>query len=184
MASRKGSQPFHNMKATLQPPSAPRRTSETSRFTTSASQPAIPKLEVLLVEDNLVNQKVLSKQLLKAGCTVHLANHGQEALDQLRSSTLWSANNAIGIPLNVILMDVEMPVMNGMTAVRHIREMQASGEVIGHVPVIAVTANARPEQVEASLQGGMDDVMPKPFLMRELLPKMERLVAKSKEQQS
>ena len=66
--------------------------------------------------------------------------------------------------------------MNGMTAVKRIREMQTKGELRGHVPVIAVTANARIEQVEASIRGGMDDVMAKPFLMGELLPKMERLL--------
>ena len=150
---------------------------------TPTSRPTNQTLKVLLVEDNLVNQRVLSKQLLKAGCTVHLANHGQEALDHLRTSTLWSANQGNGKTLNIILMDLEMPVMNGMTAVRRIREMQACRELMRHVPIIAVTANARLEQVEASLKGGMDDVMAKPFLMNELLPKMERLVARWRREQ-
>ena len=108
---------------------------------------------------------------------MHLANHGQEALSQLRTSALWTSNKNIGKSLNIVLMDLEMPVMNGMTAVSHIRGMQERGELKEHVPVIAVTANARTEQVEASLKGGMDDVMTKPFLVKELLPKMERLLA-------
>lgn len=147
----------------------------------SLFDPLHPRYNVLLVEDNLVNQRVLSKQLLKAGCTVTLANHGQEALDHLRSSTLWTANKGNSRLPNIILMDLEMPVMDGMTAVRHIREMQQKGELSEHIPVIAVTANARVEQVEASLQGGMDDVMAKPFLMRELLPKMEKLLDRGRE---
>ena len=75
-----------------------------------------------------------------------------------------------------------MPVMNGMTAVKRIREMQEKGKLREHIPVIAVTANARIEQVEESLKGGMDDVMAKPFLMKELLPKMERLLALKREE--
>lgn len=110
--------------------------------------------EVLLVEDNLVNQKVLSKQLTKVGCVVHVANHGGEALEFLKTSALWKGN-AGGQPLDVVLMDLEMPVMDGLTCARQVRELQSQGTLTGHVPIIAVTANARKEQIATSMAAGM-----------------------------
>ena len=130
-----------------------------------------PKFQVLLVEDNLVNrrdppsisqpirtdprlEKVLGKQLQKAGCTVHVANHGQEALDFIERSNLWKHTPG-GELIDVVLMDLEMPIMDGLTCARKIRELQAQGTLIRHVPIIAVTANARMEQIETSMAAGM-----------------------------
>ena len=109
---------------------------------------------VLIVEDNLVNQRVLTKQLQKAGHTVALANHGQEALDHLQATVLWKGNESAK-ELDVILMDLEMPVMDGLTATSRIRELEANGMITRRVPIIAVTANARKEQIETCLQTGM-----------------------------
>lgn len=60
----------------------------------------------MLVEDNLVNQKVLAKQLRQLGHTVHIANHGEEALDFVSRSRFWTANKGKGLNLSVILMDL------------------------------------------------------------------------------
>lgn len=110
--------------------------------------------KVLLVEDNLVNQRVLRKQLQKAGHSVAIANHGQEALEHLQNTKFWKGN-VDAEDLDVILMDLEMPIMDGLTACRHIRELESNGVVVRHVPVIAVTANARKEQIETCLAAGM-----------------------------
>ena len=110
--------------------------------------------DVLLVEDNVVNQTVLGKQLQKAGCNVTLANHGQECLDFLKTTNLWKGNDS-GRQMDLILMDMEMPVMNGLEATKQIRDLQRQGLLIKHVPIIAVTANARKEQIEVSLNAGM-----------------------------
>jgi CheY-like chemotaxis protein len=75
-------------------------------------------------------------------------------------------------------MDVEMPVMDGLSCVRRIRELESKGGIIGHVPVIAITANARNEQVAVAVEAGMDEVVTKPFLVRELVPRMVALVQK------
>lgn len=75
-------------------------------------------------------------------------------------------------------MDVEMPVMDGLGAVRRIRQLESKGDITHHVPVIAITANARPEQVTTALEAGMDEVVTKPFLVRELVPRMVALVQK------
>ncbi|TPX19095.1 uncharacterized protein E0L32_011256 [Thyridium curvatum] len=165
-------------------------------------------LDVLIVEDNLVNQKVLQRQLRKCGNNTHVANHGIEALEALRRSTFWSPEHAHQRPqlttsssnlssvsgssdtshgrksepdninISVVLMDLEMPVMDGMTCARKIRELEADGTIRGHVPIIAVTAYARPEQIENAKAAGIDDVISKPFRIPDLMPKIEELVAK------
>ena len=144
--------------------------------------PAQPKkpdrlLHVLVVEDNLINQRVMSQQLRKQGCVVHIANHGLEALTFLASSAFSSTNPST--PLDVVLMDQEMPVMDGITCVREIRARQKTQEFNGHVPVIAVTANARSEQITVMMQAGMDSVVTKPFRIPELVPQMRKLVERT-----
>ncbi|KAH7406739.1 hypothetical protein DE146DRAFT_607011 [Phaeosphaeria sp. MPI-PUGE-AT-0046c] len=125
-------------------------------------------LHVLIVEDNLVNQRVLAKQLRNVGMKVAVANHGAEALDHLKTTHYCMSDGSSSNALSLILMDWEMPVMDGLTCVRRIRELQQKGVVHGHVPVIAVTANVRSEQVEVALKAGMDDVISKPFRIPEL----------------
>lgn len=170
---------------------------------------SIPEtLHVLVVEDNLVNQKVLAKQLRNLGCIVSVANHGRESLDFLPRTTRWnhaaysarsasrrpstqvdgdaisllnmpSANGATAdapVELSLILMDWEMPIMNGLTAVAKIRELENEGLLVGRVPVIGVTANVRQQQIETAMQAGMDDVVGKPFRVAELLARMRGIV--------
>lgn len=134
---------------------------------------ASTELHLLVVEDNLVNQKVMSKQLQRAGYIVTVANHGYEALEHVRKSRFADVTN--GLPLHIVLCDVEMPVLDGLGFVRLIREMEAKGSLSEHIPVIAVTANARAEQQAAALEAGMDSVVTKPFRMLELLPELERV---------
>lgn len=112
-------------------------------------------LRILIVEDNLVNQRVLQKQLLHIGCETHLANHGVEALEKLQGSWFWSEQKSDAVKLDIVLMDQEMPVMDGLTCTRKIREMEHEGKFRRHVPVIAVTANARVEQINTAMDAGM-----------------------------
>lgn len=160
-------------------------------------------LHVLVVEDNLVNQRVLAKQLRNLGCVVSVANHGREALDILPKTTRWNfddtslyctqrslsttaspgtaPNHEEGsqpLELHLVLMDWEMPVMNGLTAVAQIRQFEKIGLMRGRVPVIGVTANVRQQQIETAMAAGMDDVVSKPFRVAELLGRMRSLVAK------
>jgi signal transduction histidine kinase len=131
----------------------------TQTSTTSSSSPqrlaSKDTLKILIVEDNLVNQKVLSRQLKNLGCVVHIANHGGECLDRLRESTFWKGKGRDRIEISVVLMDQEMPVMDGLTCTKEIRRLEASGDVTSHVPIIAVTANARSEQIDTALDVGM-----------------------------
>ncbi len=121
----------------------------------TAADAAGDLLKVLIVEDNLVNQKVLAKQLQKMRCVIHLANHGGEAIEFLANSRFWKGKETSGIELDVILMDLEMPVMDGLTCTRKIRELQQSKHLMNHVPLIAVTANAREEQITTTREAGV-----------------------------
>lgn len=179
-----------------------------SLVATKASKHFDPrKTSILVVEDNMINQRVLASQLKKTGCTVYLANDGLEALAFLRTTRFAAATNHFpdnsdnnhnntnnttataadslvegvgteknGLPLDIVLMDLEMPNMDGLTCVREIRKLEASGEFIAHVPVIAVTANVRDQQVATARQSGMDDVLSKPFRIPDLLKKVEVLL--------
>lgn len=114
---------------------------------------------ILVVEDNLVNQKVVTKQLRKAGHSVSVANHGEEAMGFIERSSFWAAETSYQDcnreRLDIVLMDLEMPIMDGMSCVKRIRELQREGQIVNHIPVIAVTANARKDQILACLANGM-----------------------------
>ena len=124
-------------------------------------------------------QAVLSRQLEKAGCHVNIAGHGEEALEFLKRTKFWHTQRRTGQNLSILLMDIEMPVMDGLTCVRRIRELERSGEIVSHIPILAVSANARSEQVREALEAGMDDLIAKPFRILELLPKIELLTRKA-----
>lgn len=142
-------------------------------------------LHVLVVEDNLINQQVLARQLRKAKCTVAIANHGEEALTILKQSTYWKHDALVNmeageiskpIPMDVVLMDIEMPVMDGLQCIKQIRLSQRNGLTAGHVPIIATTANARQEQKDSVLAAGADSILVKPFNVDELVLSIRELV--------
>ncbi len=116
------------------------------------------KLRILLAEDNKINQKVASTILTKMGHTVEIANDGQEALDLFHSSGY-----------DIILMDIQMPDMDGMEATVKIREFEKDGGV-KRIPIIALTANAMEADKQKYLEAGMDDYVSKPFKAEELIP--------------
>ena len=141
-------------------------------------------IHVLLVEDNLVNQQVLRKQLVKLGCVVSVANHGREALEVLKNMDCWLAPPPDAPQkLDFVLMDWEMPVMNGLDCSREIRRLEAEGKIrgaSGPVEIIAITANARQEQIATALEAGVNEVLPKPFMVRDLMQRMRDRIAKSR----
>ncbi|GAB3783908.1 ATP-binding protein [Spirosoma horti] len=110
------------------------------------------KVRILVVEDNLINQKLALQVLKRLGYLAQIAENGQQALDYLQTGTY-----------DVVLMDIQMPVMDGYTATRQIRTTLQS-----NVPIIAMTAHALASEREQCLQAGMNDFIPKPFQIEEL----------------
>ncbi|CCG84217.1 protein of unknown function [Taphrina deformans PYCC 5710] len=127
---------------------------------------------ILIAEDNLINQKIMVKQLTNAGYTTLVANNGQEAIDILLEDQSGPER------ICMCLCDVEMPVMNGIETIKEVRKLELTKKLRGHCPFIAVTANARQEQVSEMLAAGMDDSMPKPFRFDALIAKMVALLSR------
>ncbi|BFZ53601.1 cAMP-dependent protein kinase subunit [Savitreella phatthalungensis] len=177
---------------------------------------------ILLAEDNLINQRILCKQLKQAGFRTLVANNGKEAVDLLVKDRQGGENGEI----DLCLCDIEMPVLGGLDCIREVRALEqgitppvvsarkkaqdthlgivtpstdgssgastpetdspkdelfecpladrAAALSKGHVPFIAVTANARQEQVQEMLQAGFDDAVSKPFRIADLVDKMRR----------
>jgi len=109
---------------------------------------------VLVVEDNIVNQRVLCKQLRHRGFLVHSANHGREALDAMFAKRIQT-DQSPKAGFNVVLCDIEMPIMNGIEFTKEVRRLESVGELEGHVPILGVTANVRSTQVSGALETGM-----------------------------
>jgi CheY-like chemotaxis protein len=132
------------------------------------------RLRILLAEDNEVNQLLALHMLRRQGHAVVMAQDGQEAVDAFTRE-----------PFDLILMDVQMPVMGGFDATRRIREMEAAGDTPGgpdrprRVPIIAMTAYAMKGDRELCLDAGMDEYISKPIKMRELLAMINRVMSRS-----
>lgn len=109
-------------------------------------------LKVLLVEDNLLNQKLLNINLRKLKCEVTTANNGLEGVELFRIQKF-----------DVILMDLMMPVMDGYESSREIRKIEALEKGRGYTPIIAFTANTLNNDFQKCLENGMDYLMEKPF---------------------
>ncbi|KAI1852029.1 hypothetical protein JX266_002882 [Neoarthrinium moseri] len=127
---------------------------------------------VLIVEDNLINQQITRRGLLDKGYKIEVANHGVEALEKLKQTNRMDGE----FPLGVVMMDMEMPTMDGLTCTRNIREMENDGQIKGpRIPIIAVSANARSEQIQEAKAAGCDDVLVKPYKIPELIKVMQKV---------
>jgi CheY-like chemotaxis protein len=103
---------------------------------------------ILVVEDNRINQKVLSHQLVNLGYAIDVAENGAEAVAKVKTRRY-----------DLIFMDVQMPVMDGFQATQAIRSL---GEAPSSIPIVAVTANAFQSEREKCFSSGMDDYLTKP----------------------
>lgn len=115
----------------------------------SAEMPALAGLRLLVADDNRVNLRLLSTLLSRHGAKVDEVDNGEAAVAKFREAHY-----------DALLLDVHMPVMSGVDAVKHVRQLEPAGH---HTPVIAVTANAIPEEWRRFRQAGMDDCLVKPI---------------------
>jgi CheY-like chemotaxis protein len=121
-------------------------------------------LKILVVDDNEINQVVACKFLQKLGCHAEVARNGREALDSIAK-----------VVYDAVLMDCEMPEMNGYEATQEIRRQEQS--TTNHLPIIALTGHASSEDEQKCREVGMDDVVTKPITLPTLRAKIERLLA-------
>jgi CheY-like chemotaxis protein len=138
--------------------------------TVRACPESTTSLRILLTEDGLVNQKVAVNLLEQRGHKVTVANNGQEALTTLDNKSF-----------DVVLMDVQMPTMDGFEATAIIRERERQSGA--HIPIIAMTAHAMKGDRERCLEAGMDAYIAKPIRAKDLYETVEGTVAKMGESQ-
>jgi PAS domain S-box-containing protein len=122
-------------------------------------------LEVIYAEDNRINQKLTQLMLTKIGMKVDLVLNGQELIDAIQDKTY-----------NVILMDMHMPVMDGLQATIAIRKGEAGSENLA-IPIIAMTANAMQGDADRCLEAGMNDYTTKPVKLEELLQSLDKCLS-------
>jgi protein-histidine pros-kinase len=136
----------------------------------AGAEPAAETLDVLLAEDNPVNVKFALKVLERAGHRVVVAGNGREAVE------LWSSK-----PFDLILMDVQMPEMDGLEATRAIRAAEkerGANDSARRTPIIAMTANAMAGDREICLDAGMDGYVTKPVKRESLFEELSRVMAR------
>lgn len=130
-----------------------------------SSQPQITELSILVVEDDRVNQIAISRMLQKMGHTVTCVGDGQKALDILHEAQF-----------DCMFMDIQMPIMDGIEATKHIRQSPEMTKV-SSIPIIALTAHAMPEDRDNFLKVGMNDYISKPVSFEQLIAALKRIMS-------
>ena len=110
------------------------------------------KLSILLVEDNELNQRLMKISLARFNYNVTIAINGLEGVQMFNNEKF-----------DLILMDIMMPVMDGFESTKRIRKIESDNPGRGHIPIIAFTANTINNDREKCINGGMDDILEKPF---------------------
>ena len=139
---------------------------DTSNAATIAPRKATQSLKILLAEDGEFNQKLAVALLERQGHTVTLANNGQEAVDLFQNDPEF----------DLVLMDVQMPELDGLAATRQIREWEHANRVTS-IPIVAMTAHALTGDRERCLDAGMDDYLAKPIDADELAKTIDRVTS-------
>jgi two-component system sensor histidine kinase/response regulator len=132
---------------------------------TTETDHATGGLRLLLAEDNEVNQKFAVRALTKAGHSIKVANNGQEAVDACTAESF-----------DVVLMDIQMPIMDGYLATAEIRRQEATSS--RHTPIIAMTAHAMKGDKEKCFDAGMDGYVSKPIKSKLMLTEISRVLMK------
>ncbi|MCK5945489.1 MAG: response regulator [Planctomycetes bacterium] len=135
----------------------------------AAAAPETPsKRRLLVADDDAINRKVAHSVLSRAGYETVLVEDGQQAVEQLQQAAF-----------DLVLMDCQMPVMDGLAASTRIRELELASGLAkgnpGHLPIVALTGNVQEEDRDAAREAGMDEIVTKPFRPGQLVDVVERL---------
>ena len=122
------------------------------------------KGHILVAEDNMVNQELAREMITNLGCTVEIVDNGLQAFEAISESLL----DNIQKPYDLILMDCQMPEMDGFEATKNLRQWEGQQKVLQRIPIIALTANAMEGDRDKCIAAGMDDYMTKPFTLVQL----------------
>jgi CheY-like chemotaxis protein len=133
---------------------------------------------VLIIEDNTVLRRTMEMLLRRNNCQVHAVDDGRQGVEFVKKSQFAAEADKDWPRLDVVLMDMQMPVMDGCTATRMIRELEATGELVRHVPIIGISANVLPAQVRCMREAGMDDSISKPFSVPDILARFQGLLGR------
>jgi CheY-like chemotaxis protein/signal transduction histidine kinase len=136
---------------------------DTAQLIQSKNKVELKNANILLVEDNAINQKIIILSLKNHVKNIDIANNGKDALDKFGTTKY-----------HLILMDIQMPVINGIAATKKIRELESTSNT--QTPIIAITANALSGDKETCLAAGMNDYISKPFQVDVLVNKMKMLL--------
>ena len=129
-----------------------------------SATPALPSCRILVVEDHPTNRELAQAMLERLGQTVSVAENGQAGLQQLAQGNF-----------DLVLMDMQMPVLDGLQTTQRWRQLEGSGD--RRLPIIAMTANAMPEDKQRCVDAGMDEVLYKPYTRADLYRMLARFLA-------
>lgn len=144
---------------------------ETAKITDNISHYSINGAKILVVEDNAINMEIIEFLLENEGAIITKALNGKECVDIFNESEIGE--------FDIILMDIMMPVMNGLDATRYIRKLERADSKT--VPIIAMTANAYTDDIEISIKAGMNGHLSKPLNTTELKEIIGKYYCKMKE---
>ncbi len=125
-------------------------------------------IKILYAEDNLINQKVTAMLLQKLGITCDIAHNGQEALEMFKNKSY-----------DLIFMDMQMPVLDGIESTKAIREYEKLNKTTGQIYIVAVTANIFENDKQICFEAGMNDFISKPFKVAEIKEKIQNAIQPS-----
>ncbi len=125
------------------------------------------KLKILLAEDNVVNQKITMAYLSQIGCQSELAENGEKVLQLIQTTSY-----------DFILMDCQMPLLDGYDTTKAIRQLEAANQFPKHIVIVAMTANAFKEDRDRCIESGMDDYLSKPIRKKQLQETLEHWMTK------
>jgi CheY-like chemotaxis protein len=131
---------------------------------------------ILLVEDNVINQRVVQRKLFDKNFRISTANNGCEAVEFV-TAAFCKESEQQGEAIDMVLMDLEMPIMNGNAATAQIRELEREKRREARVPILGISANVRQEKLQEMLNHGMNGYITKPYSFEDMVNRIREMLS-------